>query len=274
MNTIVVAAFDTEKDAYEGLDALKDLDKNKDITLYATSIIAKSRNGEVEVKQAADKGPIGTVVGMLTGAVVGALGGPAVAATSAAAGAAAGTAAGGLGGLLFDVGSAGVDIEFLDDISAVLLPGKTAIIAEIDEDWVTPVDIKIGELGGVIFRRSRHQIAEDQLASESAALDIEAKEIRDELKKARAEDKAAAQKTLKSIQGRSKSVASKADAKLNQINAEAEAKTSALRTKMKDAKEGQKVKINKRIDEIKARHKARSKKLQMAKKYAREALAV
>ena len=43
MNKILVAVFDTETAAYEGLSALKELNASGDITLNATAVIARSR---------------------------------------------------------------------------------------------------------------------------------------------------------------------------------------------------------------------------------------
>lgn len=67
MNKMLVAVFGTERAAYEGLSALKDLHKDGDITLYATAVISKDSSGAVTVKQGADEGPIGTAIGLLTG---------------------------------------------------------------------------------------------------------------------------------------------------------------------------------------------------------------
>ncbi len=75
MNKMLIAVFETETKAYEGLSALKDLHNNGDITLYATAVINKDQNGQVQVKDSADEGPIGTGVGLLTGSLLGILGG-------------------------------------------------------------------------------------------------------------------------------------------------------------------------------------------------------
>ena len=56
MNKMLVAVFDTEPAAYEGLHALKDLHEDGDITLYATAVLVKDSAGTVSVKQTADRG--------------------------------------------------------------------------------------------------------------------------------------------------------------------------------------------------------------------------
>ena len=60
MNKMLVAVFDTETQAFEGLTALKELHKGGDISLYSTAVIVKDAEGKVEIKQSADRGPVGT----------------------------------------------------------------------------------------------------------------------------------------------------------------------------------------------------------------------
>ena len=38
---------------------------------------------------------------------------------------------------------AGVDADFLDEVSVALTPGKSAVVAEVDEAWVAPVDTRL-----------------------------------------------------------------------------------------------------------------------------------
>ena len=70
-NKILVSVFDSEVMAFEGLTALKDLHRDGDITLYASTVIAKDPSGTVSIRQTADRGPIGTLVGVVTGGLVG-----------------------------------------------------------------------------------------------------------------------------------------------------------------------------------------------------------
>ena len=53
MNKMLVAVFDTEPAAYEGLNALKQLHADGDITLYATAVLAKDSSGAVSVNRLA-----------------------------------------------------------------------------------------------------------------------------------------------------------------------------------------------------------------------------
>ena len=67
MNKMLVAVFDNEATAFEGLSALKDLHKDGDITLYATAVVSKNADGQLQLKSAADRGPIGSATGLLAG---------------------------------------------------------------------------------------------------------------------------------------------------------------------------------------------------------------
>ena len=127
MDKMLVTVFDDERKAYEGARALKELHAEGSLTLYSAGVISKDSKGTLSVKQAADKGPAGTAVGWATGALIGLLGGP----VGAAVGAASGTVA----GSLYDLAQVGVDGDFLQEVLRQLLPGKTAVVAEIDEEW-------------------------------------------------------------------------------------------------------------------------------------------
>ena len=77
MNKMLVAVFDNETAAFKGLSALIDLHRNGDISLYASAVIVKDKTGAIGIKQAADDGPVGTALGLLTGGLIGILAGPA-----------------------------------------------------------------------------------------------------------------------------------------------------------------------------------------------------
>lgn len=65
MNKMLVPVFDTEPAAYEGLSALQDLHSRGSIALYATGVITKDDSGSVLLKQADDRGPVRTVLGLV-----------------------------------------------------------------------------------------------------------------------------------------------------------------------------------------------------------------
>lgn len=139
MNVMVVAVFDTETAAFEGLNALRDLHKEGGISLYASAVVVKDKTGMLSIKEDAEKGPIGTAVGLLGGGLIGLLGGPASLPM--------GAYLGGLAGLLLDIEESGVRLMFVDDVAKKLTPGKAAVIAEVEESWTTPLDARLRECG-------------------------------------------------------------------------------------------------------------------------------
>jgi uncharacterized membrane protein len=279
MNKMLVAVFDSEPAAYEGLQALKELNQAGDITLYATAVLVKDSSGAVSVKQSADQGPLGTAVGMLTGSVTGLLAGEAGAAAGLALGglagplgAAVGFSLGGLTGLIVDLSHSGVNVDFVDEVSRVLIPSKAAVLAEVEETWQTPVDTRLGKLGGVVFRRLRSEVVEDQLARESAAFEAELQQLEDELAQAAAEDKAELQKQIAAAKQKLEATRAQAEARQQQLKSEMNAKIAALREQMKQASDRRKAQIEKRSAEVKADYAARSAKLEQARKLTKEAL--
>lgn len=265
MNKMLIAVFDTETAAFQGLNALRDLHRDGDITLYASAVIVKDRAGQMSIKQAADDGPVGTAVGLLTGGLIGILGGPA--------GMALGATIGGFTGFLFDLDESGIGATFLDDVSKTLTPGKAAVLADVDENWTTPVDTLLNERGGIVFRRLRAEVVEDQLARESAAFDADLKALQDDLKQGIAEDKAAIQKDIERVKKQIKATQEQAKARLDQAKAETDARIKALQDQAKGASERTKARIDKRIADVRAEFDLRSRKLNRAWTLTKEALA-
>jgi uncharacterized membrane protein len=244
---------------------LKDLHRDGDITLYAAAVVVKDRSGQISVRQAADEGPVGTAVGLLTGGLIGILGGPARMAL--------GATLGGFTGFLYDLDQSGIGATFLDDVSKTLTAGKAAVLAEVEESWTTPVDTRLHELGGIIFRRLRSEVVEDQLVRESAAFDADLKALQDDLKQGIAENKAAIQKDIEQVKKQVKATQEQAKARLDLAKAEAGARIKALQEQAKSATGRAKARIEKRIGEVQADFDARSKKLNQAWTLTKEALA-
>ncbi len=262
---MLFAVFDGETAAFEGLSALKDLHRDGDVTLYASAVVVKDAGGKISVKQAADEGPMGTALGLLTGSMIGILGGPA--------GLALGATVGGLTGFLFDLDLSGISATFLDDASTTLTAGKAAVLAELDESWTTPVDTRLHEHGGIVFRRLRAEVIEDQLVRESAAFEADLKALEDDLNSAAAEDRAAIQKDIEQVKKQIEATREQARTRLDQAKAELDARVETLQNQARDASERGKARIQKRIAEAKADFEVRSKKLNQAWSLTKEALA-
>jgi len=66
MDRMIVAVFDSEREASEGMRALQEMHGEGNIVLYAMAVIAKEPDGKVVVKQGADEGPVGTALARIS----------------------------------------------------------------------------------------------------------------------------------------------------------------------------------------------------------------
>ena len=263
-NKILVSVFDSEQAAFEGLTALKDLHRDGDITLYASSVIAKDPSGTVSVLQRADKGPVGTLVGMVTGGLIGLLGGPV--------GLAVGAYVGGFSGLMYDLFNAGVSMDFVDEVSASLTPGKAAIVADVDEVWVTPIDTRLGALGGTTFRRVRGEAIDAELIRETESTRTELEHLSTELRESSSEAKANVAGAIDAQRRKLEALVGRVDETLAQQKAEFESRLATLREQRGKARENQRKRIDARMDELKASYEARKSKLDEARQHAKASI--
>jgi uncharacterized membrane protein len=228
MDKMLVVVFPTEAAAYEGSKALSALDEEGSIALYAKAVIAKDAGGRVSVKQEADEGPLGTTVGLLTGTLIGLIGGPV--------GAAVGAYAGTVGGGMFDLARAGVATDFVDEVASSLKAGKAAVVAEVYEEWVIPVDTRMEALGGEVLRRARTEVVDAQIASDQAAMKQEIAELQTEAAKASGEAKARVQKRIDAVNARVRGLQSRANAAFEGDKQQLEAKLRVLHDRTTRAK--------------------------------------
>ncbi|MGA2385980.1 MAG: DUF1269 domain-containing protein [Candidatus Bathyarchaeia archaeon] len=240
---MLVVVFENELKAYDGSKALKALDSEGSISVHAEAVIKKNDDGTITVKQEGDDFPIRTVGGAAVGSLIGLLGGP----IGVAVGAVGGTLAGGA----WDINRAGVDKDFLADVSAKLTPGKWAIVSEISEDWVTPVDTSIGRLGGTVFRVARSNVVHEQYAKDIAAIKAEIAQLKAKQAKSRADQKTKLQTKIDDLNKKRQAKLEQAKQASKQRKKETKVKVEALEEKAAKAKGEAKAAIEKRIDHIK-----------------------
>ena len=282
MDTFIAVVFENDEAAFRGADALRELHKNRDLVIYSAAIIGKDAEGSVTIKRAADQGPIGTAFGALTGALVGLLAGPvAVAGGAVAAGAAStvalgGMAVGGMTGSMFgmfrDLYEAGIDADTLQKVSIELLPGKSAVVAAIDEAWTTPLDVKMKDAGGTVFRKARIDVVDELLEREMTAAEAELEALREELNDADAALREVVSAKIDAIKQRLSDASQRANDRLDKLEAEFDARLAALDEQIGNAAGEARAKFEKRRDEVQAEFAQRSEKLKRAASLAAEAL--
>jgi uncharacterized membrane protein len=264
MSKFVVAIFPNEAKAYEGTRAMKDLQAEGSLTLYGMAVVTKGADGKAIVKETADPGPLGMGVGALTGGLVGLIGGPA--------GAAVGLATGTMLGGWSDLFNLGVGTDFLDKVSRELSPGKSAVVAEVEEDWVTPVDTRMEAIGGTVLRQVRADFEDEQIRQEVNADKAELAALQAEYRQARDEHKAKVKARIDEAQAKMKAAAGRARAKRERLQRERDAKIKILQDQMAKAKAEAKAANEHRMTEFRADYDQRADKLMQAAALVDEAL--
>jgi uncharacterized membrane protein len=264
MSKFVVTTFSTEANAYEGTRALKELHAQGDLTLYGLAIITKDSGGKLSVKEGPDE-LAGTATGSLVGALVGVLGGPA--------GVIVGMTAGMILGSIGDLLNIGVGTDFVDKVSGQLAPGKAAVIAEVDEDWITPLNTRMEAIGGTVVREWRSDFEEAEIAKETAARKAELAQLKAEMAQSRADVKVKLQTRINQVKAKLDELSGQAQTKLQKLDKDTNAKINALNDQIAKANAETKARIKERLVELRADRDRRVTKLREAGALIKEALA-
>lgn len=265
MSKFVVIVFPGEAQAYQGTRALKALHAEGNVTVYSMAVITKDASGNAAIKDAADAGPLGMPVGALVGGLVGVIGGPV--------GALAGMAGGTVIGSLIDLFNYGIGDDFISKVSSEMASGKTAVVAEIGENWTTPLDSRMEALGGTVLRTWRADFEDEQLAKEVAANKADYEQLKAEYAQASAEAKAKLKAKVEQAKADLAQAENRLHAKVDALDREAKAKLAELEKQVTTAQADAKEKIRQRIAAVRADYEARSAKLKQAWTLTKEALA-
>jgi len=223
MDRMLVVVFDNENKAYEGKKALQQLDGEGSISVYGYAVLAKNADGTATIKQGDDVGPIGTLLGTSLGSLIGVLGGPAGVAFGAAAGMATGSA--------FDLTNVQVGSDFIDDVQKVLSPKKVALIAEIEEDWTTPVDTRMEAIGGAVFRRTLSEVRQATNEEDIAAMKADLAQMKAEHAKAQADRKTKLQDKISQLDSKIQAQLQRAKERREAAQHQAQEKVKILKAK-------------------------------------------
>ena len=239
---MLAVVFNDEKSAYEGARALAELDKEGSIDVFAAAVLEKDAKGSVITKKVQGDFPIQTVAGTAIGGLIGLLGGPA--------GVAVGSAAGVMAGLLGDMYTANVDEEFLTEVSTALTPGKWAVIAEIDEEWVTPVDTRMEAVGGVVQRTLKSTFEHEQWSQAAQDARTELDHLKAEEREARADRKAKLQAQIAGLSKRVEAKLDRAKARSRQAAEEFQARVIALQKRIDKERGDRKAALEARLAKL------------------------
>ena len=242
MNKMLAIVFGDEKAAYEGVRALSALDREGSVEVNSLAVIKKNADGTVSRERVDDTFPAWTLGGTALGSLIGILGGPV--------GMAIGMGTGALAGLIGDLYTSEVDADFLSDVSTALIPGKYAVLADVDEEWVTPVDTRMEALGGVVFRTLKSTAEDERRAREAAARRAELDQLKAEHAKARGDRKAKLQAQIDQLRARLEKRLEQNQARSKQAEEQVQAKVQALQKKADQEKGDAKAAIEARISRL------------------------
>ena len=175
--------------------------------------------------------------------------------------------------MVYDLENAGVGEDFLYEVGQFLQPGKAAVVAEVWEEWVLPVETRMEALGGVVFRRMRGEIVDAQIERDVAALKAELDELEAEVEKASAEAKAKLQAKIDAAKAKLQAMQEgyRGETRGKQAGDGSEDQVLA-REQAANARGERKAKLEKRIAELQAEQKRRSDLLKQAGVLIKEAL--
>jgi uncharacterized membrane protein len=147
MSQFVVAVFESTSRAQQGIRVCERLEEEGSLTLYGRAIVDRDAYGNLAIEQWKDEGPLGLGVGALVGGLVEHFGGLRDSIVVWVASGAPGT--------WLDYLDTRASDEFLERIAGELASGRSAVIVEISEEGLTPLDRSIEKLGGKLMRQRR-----------------------------------------------------------------------------------------------------------------------
>jgi uncharacterized membrane protein len=244
MERMLVVVFDDEPKALEASEELTRLDGAGNISVYAEAVVKKNADSTVSIEQSSSVFPGGNFDGTAIGALVGLLSDYPV----------EGAAEGAMAGSMYDMDRAGVNAQFLDDVSEKLKPGKWAVVSDISEEAVNPVDSEMKALGGHVFREDWQNVEEEQDAREKAAIQADIKQLdKEEKQESRAEKKAEIHAKADALRDKLHNKLEQAKIKSEDRKKEIDAKINYLRRKLANARGNTKKTIESRVNEIQKR---------------------
>jgi len=264
VNRILVVVFENEPAAKAAMSDLQALHDAGSITLYATGLIARDPQGLIALKAEFNQDPVGTGLGFAVGSVIGMLGGPV--------GVVTGAVAGSVVGAVRDYWVAGVGLDFVEEAQNDLMPGKAAIVAEVEEEQVSHVDTAMAAAGGVVIRRARSEVAAQHLHEDLLVLQSELQSLNQELLQSSEAMKDKLQEQVTAAKTLLDSTSHRVLAKLSMLSQAADAKLHTLKLQFDKAEEEAKRILEQRIARVKAVFEDQRQRLSATMSVASQAL--
>ncbi len=256
MNKFIVVIFPGESQAYEGAKVIRDLHDEGSLFIYGMTIVTRGPDGKLATRDTPDESLRGTAMGAFIGGMLGLAAGPIGFVYGAATGAVLGSWA--------DLLDHGVSGEFIDEVSQSLTPGKTAVVADIEEFWTAPLDTRMEPVGGVVLRQWRRDVESDRIESEISTRTEQLADLKAEHTQAGTEDKLRLKTRIDNEEAKLKATADRAMARMEALKQRAEAKIKLLQDHAAQVGAETKARIDHRIAKIHAESETLSARLHQA----------
>jgi uncharacterized membrane protein len=162
VDSVVVVGFKENDKAYEAFSELKSLSEQQKLTARSAALVERDQGGTLQIKDSFDaESGAATAGGGFVGTLLGAIGGPY--------GMLLGLTGGALAGGSFEMRRGDQQDEVLTQLNAAINPGHTVLVAQVNEPTVDVLDKAMGDLGGVVIRRSEADVLTELEAAEDAA---------------------------------------------------------------------------------------------------------
>ena len=251
MEKLIVIVFDDQTKADAGFETLRQLDRDGEISVYEAQIIAKEPGGGIRYIDDSNKLAFPVIGGTTAvGALVGVLGGPL--------GALIGGMAGGLIASIGDLVHLGVTDDFVNDVNTAMTAGKFAVVADVSEDWVTPLDTRMEEIGGVVFRRTRSEVKRMHHDRDAAAHRAEMEQLKAERAQARSDRLAKIDAAIDALRKKLENAMERDHCKMLFQQNQRDARIEALKTKADQSEGEARRRLEARIAEVRRDYEERA----------------
>jgi len=162
---LVARVFDNPEQADEALRFVQDLQRQRAIKLRNAAVVVKDKDGETRIKDARDvEAGHGRIAGAIAGGLVGLVAGP----VGVIVGALVGAGAGGLAAKWIDMGFSD---KFLNGLQEQMVPGSSALVIVVEEQWAATLSDSLSDLKGIVFRQELSDGMVQKLMEESEKAD-------------------------------------------------------------------------------------------------------
>jgi uncharacterized membrane protein len=255
MDKMLIAVFERESQAHAAAGAMNKLAEESLLLIYAVAVIVKDL-AKISVVDFKINNRGHSVLGVPTRSLIKLLGAPYDFTDDGNSRV--------LSDRMIDLANAGVDAIFLDDVTRHLLPGKAAMVCEIEEETTNAMNIPLESQGGTVFRCRRRESMDVQIAKELDALRSEIQTLETQVLQRPEESKPQLQPKLNRARASFEATKDRARQHAASIKREAEAKIVLLQEQIVKANGPSKARLERLADEIRVEYVNRATKLNVA----------